>query len=541
MTLQRITLTITVALLLCHSVFAQQIQTNILDTNGDASMLISESHRYIKENGTKITIRSNAPDAAVFLNGQFEGNTTLTIKDLPEGHYFLRVEKPGYAPKRYRIAVRREMEETFYVELEKYEGTVTFKTNPEDTQILVDGSTISTRTATLSEGEHTVTARKFGYKEQSEKIYVYHKTYQEVSFELKEAAFELSSFKASKKSFNPALPRSTGQIKFSFRVTAKETGVLTITDQSGKEVLSYPLPEFSTWVQEVTWNGTDNNGHKIQDGTYTATVTAADQKMTAYFDADSSIHIPSATITASGTGTGNLPQAFRFPQNALLLSLNTGFDLTDKSEKDNIFYCAPVTASISYTPLSFIELSGRCGLLAGYEGASPFFNAAVKFSFTEKLSSVNLDWGFLLRTGGSQNHPFEPYGADNGSGSGGGLVFGIDHTDFYAGLSTELTYGTSSYAGEKCDTVWRNGLAFQVKREAFSTALYGALCSSFGTTLLPLDDRTDSSKEWFRAIEAGTDICIQPSSLFTINLRGNVLFLSNKKYFRAETGITVLL
>ena len=109
-----------------------------LDTEGEPQILKSEKIQIIKNNRTKITIRSNVNNAAVFLNGQFEGNTDLTINDLPAGRYSLRLEKQGYEPKRYIINVRGGQEETFYVELTKYEGYVTFNSTPENCQISVE-------------------------------------------------------------------------------------------------------------------------------------------------------------------------------------------------------------------------------------------------------------------------------------------------------------------------------------------------------------------------------------------------------------------
>ena len=56
-------------------------------------LLESDRKSAIEKEKTKITVKSNVPNAEVFLNGNFEGHTNLTVNDLPAGRYNLRVKK----------------------------------------------------------------------------------------------------------------------------------------------------------------------------------------------------------------------------------------------------------------------------------------------------------------------------------------------------------------------------------------------------------------------------------------------------------------
>lgn len=520
------------------STYSQQEEPmSALNIEQEPTVLKSEYSAALKDNRTKITIKSNVYNAAVFLNGQLEGNTTLTINDLPQGRYRLRVEKQGYEPKRYIINVRAGQEETFYIELKKYEGLVTFNATPEGSEIFVDGNQIETTTILLEEGEHTVSARCFGFTTQNQSIYVFRKTYQVVSFELTEAEFSVTDFKALRSSFNPSLNGSAGSIKFSFTVTNSSTGTIEIFDEANNSVGSFVLPEFTTWNQTVIWDGKDSRGLTVRDGSYTAVLKAAEKTLQTIFFVDSSIKLPIATTTFSGSGIGTLPQAFRFPKSTLNLEFSAGMALASGNDR---FYAAPLYAAFNFTPLDFLEFSARTGLLSGYENNPASISVASKFAFRQKFSQFDFDWGFLLRAGRCGKNPWEPYGSDNGNGLGAGILLGIDTDLFYVGFSSEpVWYSTARTGKSNCDLVWRNGLALQAKTQFVALGIYGAINSSFGSSKKLKDTRTKN--ELIRAVESGIDLHINPfGGTVLFNIRGNTLIFSEKKYLRAELGLTIV-
>lgn len=507
----------------------------------EIELLRSEKLSVINEKNTKITIKCNAPSANVYLNGQYEGKTTLVLNNLAEGRYTLRIEKEGWETKRYRIEVRRGQEETFYIELRRYEGLVSFKTEQAETDVFVDGEKIDYDTLYLPEGKHLVEAKKFGYKSKSQEIFVFRNTHQIISINLETAPFAIRDFRANKTTFNPSLPGKIGSISFSFNVTAKGKTVFKILDKDKNVILSSQLEEFTTWVQSVNWDGKSNGYFAVEDGLYTAVLESDGIQLSLDFYADSSIKVPYAGVTAGGLGIGSSPQAFRLPRDTKVLSIEGGAIL---SSSNNLFYASPITLSFAYSLLDFLEFSARAGSLAGYEKNSLFFNTAIKFAFENRYDNFNFDSAVFFRLGGAQNKPFAPYGADNGSGAGGGLAFGLDFSHFYAGLSSEFTYASSTYAtkDKNYDSVLKNTLALQVKQESFSVAVYGAVHTSFNTTGLEDDTRKKGAIEWTRAIESGFDLKIRPfTSMFFITVRASAEFFDEQKYFRAETGILTFL
>lgn len=519
-----------------------------LDIEDEPQVLKSEKIQIIKNNRTKITIRSNVNSAAVFLNGQFEGNTDLTINDLPAGRYSLRLEKQGYEPKRYIIHVRAGQEETFYVELTKYEGYVTFNSKPADCQILVDGTTISSGTVLLQEGEHTVSARCFGYKEETQTIYVFRRTYQVVSFELEEAPFNILNLKTSRSSFNPSLKGSPGKIKFSFYATNKGTATVKIQDQMSNTAVIFELAEFTTWTQGITWDGRDSRGLILSDGVYTVSVDSADKHLEQTFTIDSTIKLPSVTLTPGGSGIGNLPQAFRLPKSTFALELSGGAVLADisgdiplyREDSEGTFYASPLSLGLLYCPLDFLELSLKGALLLGYPKTPGLITGAAKFAFRSKMTSGDLDWGFTLRAGRTGAGTWEPYGADTGNGLSIGGLLGWDSGIVYAGLTSQAVwYSTAGTDNEGSDFVWNNGLALQLNTELVSAGLWGSLSSSFAHSKRVNDLR--GKNDWTRAVETGLDLHIRPlEAAFMFNAGVGTLLFEKAKYLKITAGVTVI-
>lgn len=66
---------------------------------------------------TSINIRSNIRDAAVYLNGNFEGKVSLRLNDIMRGQYHLRLTRKGYITKDYTIEVLAGCAQEYFIEL----------------------------------------------------------------------------------------------------------------------------------------------------------------------------------------------------------------------------------------------------------------------------------------------------------------------------------------------------------------------------------------------------------------------------------------
>ncbi len=86
-------------------------------SGGEFPFLEPETISDLEEGRTSINIRSNIRDAAVYLNGNFEGKVSLKLKDIMRGQYHLRLARRGYESKDYTIEVTAGCAQEYYIEL----------------------------------------------------------------------------------------------------------------------------------------------------------------------------------------------------------------------------------------------------------------------------------------------------------------------------------------------------------------------------------------------------------------------------------------
>lgn len=85
--------------------------------------LKAEEESNIERNRTKATFKTNVKNCSLYLNGNFQGRSPITLTNLIEGYYLLRVENPGYIPKENFLYIEGGKARTFYIELEMTEET----------------------------------------------------------------------------------------------------------------------------------------------------------------------------------------------------------------------------------------------------------------------------------------------------------------------------------------------------------------------------------------------------------------------------------
>ena len=119
------------SLFLGSAVFGQAAETSESSSN-TASSDSSEAFSYIPEleaeevtdldlSKTKVIFKTNVKGCKIFLNGNLQGVSQLTLLNLVEGIYHLYVSKNDYSYKEYFIYVEHGKSKTFYIELEPME------------------------------------------------------------------------------------------------------------------------------------------------------------------------------------------------------------------------------------------------------------------------------------------------------------------------------------------------------------------------------------------------------------------------------------
>lgn len=499
---------------------------------------------FIEEYKTSLSIRTNTQGAAVYIDGAYRGQTPCSFTNIAPGVHSLKIAKQGYESKSFFINLNAGQNTSFYIELEKTSGFILLSGVPDGSAVYIDGEALSFSSRTLitqmpfeaDEGYHTVSVRKFGYNDFTSRIYVMRRLVAPLEVRMTKAPFSLSGFTASKERFNPSYGGHLGSCTFSFRVSAPENAILVITDASGKTVRTYRFPQFTTWDQRFTWNGTDDAGEIAADGVYTATISAASYVLTAYTKIDSSLVYRIADASKSGGGIGTLAAAYTTGERAAIIGIEAFPTFSSLRNGGTAFYDVPINIFFGITPVPWFECMFSFGIHAGMETVPISLNASMKFGSSTKIGQDKCAcFAGFMRFGYTTNSAlYAPFGADTGNGFGTGIAFGIDGKKIYAGMSSEYVYDFFRKYQSGNNSVWKNGAALEFRAVSFMTfKAWCALHSSFGG---------NAGIEWFRAIDTGGGITwkLGASSAF-FNLRGSALiYMQGKTYFSSGIGLTYL-
>ncbi len=407
-----------------------------------------------------VIIKTNARNAKVFLNGIYKGTTPISISNLEPGTYRLRLEKTGFLPAERYISVSKNTTFNYYYEMTEIKGFVDIRgiQNVEKSLIFADGNRIYAPFFELSEGFHTIQVKSFGYEDFSASIFVKRNHIKRISLKMQKADFRILDFYSSRKTINPKYSGSLGNCQLTAKVSAPGTGKISIKNMSGEEIFSAELPEFSTWEQNVTWNGTDFSGNDVPSGKYIATFSADGQSAELEINIDRTLIFPLEDLTAGGTGIGFVTTASMLPKGTKMVN----FSAAPVSSSKKGFYATPIFFGFSDSIFDQLELSIKLSIFAGVED-SPF-QVSLAAKFTDKTknedSPVQFRYGASVHYGACDSKIFPDYGADFGSGLGLAGFLGLGNSEFSADFSSEFIFGAKTSNPFNGDNSWKNGLAF---------------------------------------------------------------------------------
>jgi len=239
-----------------------------------------------------LSARSDLRGVTVFVDYQAKGTAPLDLVGLTPGSHLLVLKKDGYYDTALWLSLAKDTKTTVTASLELMVGYLDVEAYPETAQVEVDGNTFEPGIIELPIGQKTVVVKAFGYQEQSFFVRVQEKLFTEIRASLEKAPFEASNFAVSSARFNPKNSGLRGYSSISFHVTAEGYATASIFDAGGTELRSLELGPFSDWQQSIDWNGRDEAGAIVPDGTYSVQVTVkpddgVESELPAYsFEAD---------------------------------------------------------------------------------------------------------------------------------------------------------------------------------------------------------------------------------------------------------------
>ncbi len=225
------------------------------------------------ERTPSLRVLSDPDGATVYLDGRRQGTTPLTVEEARPGHYLLRVEKSGYYESRQWIEISNTSTLVIRIELQLITGFLDVTLEPSDATLTVGDERIRDGFIELPVGTHRVQARAFGYEAQTETVRITARSVTRLSMVLDRSPFRISALEAWRAAFSPLSPGTVGTTRISYRVSAPGTGELIVRDEDGAVVRRVAQGPFTDWAQSHRWDGTDDEGRIVPDGTYTVEIT----------------------------------------------------------------------------------------------------------------------------------------------------------------------------------------------------------------------------------------------------------------------------
>lgn len=457
--------------------FIEAVDT-IINFPGTNSLSPSSKKKLDKEKETKIVINSNVSNADVYLNGVYKGKSSLTLKNLREGKYKLELRKDFYQCDVYTISVKAGYELTYDVYMKEIQGTLNFKGIPSDAVVYVDSSRIWTTLLDIIAGYHDVKVTRFGYETYKERIYLEpYRTYI-IQPAFREIPFAISDFKASRETINPKIKGAMGKSEISFEVTNKGNGRLSVFAPDGRLTNSYDFPEFKTWNQSYVWNGCDDKGNVLEDGTYWFELESEGENFETCVTINTGLTYPVMNTTPSGLGYGSAPAVEPF---------SLGFGLLN-------FYGVPVFHDGKYVTTAmdaglagafneYLSMGIAFRTYAAESEKMPYvLSGNIRIGNQAALNDVTLSFAGLIKYGYASG-ALEVPGTDYGAGFGAGLLLGLASEKTSVTASMQYVMGSETGNIKEGNNLVLAGLAFAFK-PALTVSLYGDLLYSVNKGLV---------------------------------------------------------
>jgi hypothetical protein len=235
--------------------------------------------------GSGLEVRSDPPGADVFVDGVRRGETPLTIRSLPAGQHYLRLEKDGYWTRETIVALAKDRRIRVSLALLPAKGRLEVEVYADEApappapiagaEAEVGGARIEGGAIELAEGAHTVTVRAFGFRTERRAATVRRGETAVLRVVLRRAPFAVERVTLSRRAFNPGDSGSLGETVVSASLSAPGSAVLSVVGPSGAVLRKINFPDSGSRVRSVSWNGEDAEGRPLPDGTYRLVVSAA--------------------------------------------------------------------------------------------------------------------------------------------------------------------------------------------------------------------------------------------------------------------------
>ena len=333
-----------------------------------------------------ISIVTEPEYAEVYINGDYYGYTPLVISSLEKGNYQIELSINGYHKEELWVSYDEEEYIEIDLTLEPITGFIDISSEIPDAVIILDDTEYSPGIHEIPIGDYEVRARKFGYKDYISSVVIRENETTPLSIKLEEAEFEVSGFTLSQSRFNPENPGKLGNLYIEFEVTKYGHGRIEIEDSSGAVVFEEDIGPFTSWNQEVKWDGSGSDEETVSDGEYIIFLECWEDDSQPALKRETSVAVDrTAVIRYKPMLTGVSGMLFTGTPDVLPKgSYQAGAFIMGHFEKAESGYSAffPAQLSFRWSPLHNFEVSGQGTSFMETDGTSPFsLGAGIKFRF----------------------------------------------------------------------------------------------------------------------------------------------------------------
>ncbi len=344
-----------------------------------------------------LTVTSKPTGSSVYIDGEFMGTTPLNLK-LETGKYKVSIKQEGYRKEEQWINFTKGDKQEIDFILKQITGYLYLETVPPHVEIQSSEATLRSGVNELPVGRYQIEASLFGYTSYTASATIRNNRTTKLFIKLLPAPFKFSELSVSRSVFNPGNPSGLGQSSITFTVSSYGRGELSILSPSHSTVLVHSFRHFNNWNQRFTWNGTDNSGKKLEDGTYTVVLTGESEngtehdRKTAFITIDRSFVIKARNVFSGASGLLFTPTPDILPRGSFQLLLSS------LGHIDSSGYMFPSAVSLRAVPAENMETDISGGIIIQSPANNVyFFSLAVKNEIVKTDTPVALGLSALVK------------------------------------------------------------------------------------------------------------------------------------------------
>lgn len=221
----------------------------------------------------KVTVVVNPSNARITIGGRFAGTGSASFTSSGFGESVkIEVEAPSHRSRTLSVQLWGQTE-TLWVNLEPILGTLELLGDLSGARVSAHGRSLSPGLNRLLIGDYVISARRFGFQDQTHRVLVEEDQTTTLSLAFVPAEFALTGLKSDRPDgFNPDSAVIAASARLSFQASTTGWALLVLSDRQGSEVARWEFPNLNGWDQEAVWDGR-RDGVALPDGEYTLTLT----------------------------------------------------------------------------------------------------------------------------------------------------------------------------------------------------------------------------------------------------------------------------